>query len=979
MVVLAFLLSFLFPVLAIQANVAGIVDWHKPLIGEPHLGPTPPGIYDTSKGRRVVSLTKKNVLACIDAKTGDIAWRHLFDEKDPVVSYHVHGDDVILLSGSGGATARSISMETGRVTWEKTLLPESVAQLTVPVHLGTDVGFSDDSVLVLSNGRRITRLAIKSGNQLWSLEAPGVGDTILFKQLLVSGPTVHILALSSGFSKTSLTTLSLSLETSEPRGDLIHVPSIISNPSQALLAAASTPGSAQVVWAEHGRIRTAEVDTHGTLGKTKDLMPGQGHVYDRILEVDGRHQGYILGQKENMAVQIIRVKDGAQIIDEFDSSHHSADKSDSVYAASSLKDSLTFSRVYWTFNMNAGVAQTYTLQGTTSISTAFTFSFDTASHGVLQGLAIAPTIGPKQMPQILLSTSSGASLLVEQEATRWIREESLADLAAVRFVTLGEPAVEQVGHLLTEETFVHRLGRHIFELKDLPGFTLRLVKRMMGKQTTALIPMQTASLHRDQFGFQQVLIAVTRSGKVFALDSSNGYVLWTTNLGTFSSEGSNLHVEDMWVVREVGEGVNPTLAVIATREAAVSYRDVVGYHIDAFTGHVSGDEDDLTHVPKGKTLFQGHLKAAFITRHEHCGTNNKVIAVVDSSDTVYLFPACKKVARALANDTMTYTSLTKGLGTQTLTGYKIGQAVDLLLSSAPQWSYRFSDGEVLGSIAPAGFDSIASFGRVLGDKSTFYKYLNPHLVVMTSTHPLKQTGSVTVLDSVTGRTVYTATMDNVDSARGVIATMSENWLVFTWLETGVGYRMTSVELYEDGNKGQTPGTSSYAQTQDLKVISQSFIAPSGVRQMVMTRSKFGITMKELVYVNDRGQVAHIARRVLDPRRPTGKPTSSDKEEMLIPFDPMIPPDPKRVISHNNQVLGATCLTSSPAHVESTSLLFAHGLDLFFTRGLTPSGSFDILSDAFNKPQLVFTLLTLLMAIRVSQPIIKGRLLKAKWN
>ena len=228
---------------------------------------------------------------------------------------------MLLLSGSGGSTARLVTLSTGQIIWERILLQDP-PRLTVPVHLGTDVGFSLDtnSVLILSDGRRITRLDQGTGKQLWSLEAPGVGDTILFKQLLVSGSTVHILALSSGFSKTSLVSLSLSLDTSAPLGDLIHVPSIISNPTQALLAPSSTDGSAQVVWSEHGRIRTAEIDSKGSLGKTKDLMPGKGHVYDSILDVGARHQGYMLGQMENMAVQVIDVRDGAKIVEEFEAS-----------------------------------------------------------------------------------------------------------------------------------------------------------------------------------------------------------------------------------------------------------------------------------------------------------------------------------------------------------------------------------------------------------------------------------------------------------------------------------------------------------------------------------------------------------------------------------------------------------------------------------------------------------------------------------
>ena len=92
---------------------------------------------------------------------------------------------------------------------------------------------------------------------------------------------------------------------------------------------------------------------------------------------------------------------------------------------------------------------------------------------------------------------------------------------------------------------------------------------------------------------------------------------------------------------------------------------------------------------------------------------------------------------------------------------------------------------------------------MLGDKSTLYKYLNPHLVVVSSSNSVKGAGSVVVLDSLTGRAIYSASMDHVEASRGVAATMSENWLVFAWLEKGAGWRITSVEMYEDTDKGKT--------------------------------------------------------------------------------------------------------------------------------------------------------------------------------
>jgi len=72
------------------------------------------------------------------------------------------------------------------------------------------------------------------------------------------------------------------------------------------------------------------------------------------------------------------------------------------------------------------------------------------------------------------------------------------------------------------------------------------------------------------------------------------------------------------------------------------------------------------------------------------------------------------------------------------------------------------------------------------------------------------------------------------------------------------------------------------------------------------------------------------------------------------------------------------LISSPALVESTSLLFAYGLDLFFTRALTPSGTFDILSDNFNKAQILLTLAVLGGGIMVARPAVTRKALKARW-
>jgi len=71
------------------------------------------------------------------------------------------------------------------------------------------------------------------------------------------------------------------------------------------------------------------------------------------------------------------------------------------------------------------------------------------------------------------------------------------------------------------------------------------------------------------------------------------------------------------------------------------------------------------------------------------------------------------------------------------------------------------------------------------------------------------------------------------------------------------------------------------------------------------------------------------------------------------------------------------IITSPALLESTSLVFAFGLDMFLTR-VTPSSSFDVLGENFNKAQLVFTVLGLVIAIVITRPMVRRKQLRERW-
>lgn len=106
---------------------------------------------------------------------------------------------------------------------------------------------------------------------------------------------------------------------------------------------------------------------------------------------------------------------------------------------------------------------------------------------------------------------------------------------------------------------------------------------------------------------------------------------------------------------------------------------------------------------------------------------------------------------------------------------------------------------------------------------------------------------------------------------------------------------------------------------------QSYILQYGVSALSTTSTKFGIATKDLlrelepspsydrillnsgvfsllIVATDRGQLQSLPRRLFDPRRPNRKPTSQEQQdEWLIQYEPVIPNDPRRTISHNYNV------------------------------------------------------------------------------
>ena len=121
----------------------------------------------------------------------------------------------------------------------------------------------------------------------------------------------------------------------------------------------------------------------------------------------------------------------------------------------------------------------------------------------------------------------------------------------------------------------------------------------------------------------------------------------------------------------------------------------------------------------------------------------------------------------------------------------------------PTWRFEVPAGSQLVSVSSrASNEKVASIGRVLGDRSVLYKYLNPNVLVIAVTTPAKSSLIVYLLDNVSGQIVYESKLHGVDTSKSVETRIVENVVYWSYYSTGDssgqsrGTRITVAELYE---------------------------------------------------------------------------------------------------------------------------------------------------------------------------------------
>jgi hypothetical protein len=899
---------------AVFADEAWNLDYHHALLGKPQESttffhrPNP-----ASRASLIYTLSKQGVLGAVNPRDGSLVWRQLLDANvSSDASFLRAGEDQSLVVSGIGSQVASWSAGDGRLAWSHNApgLLQDVEILELSDGKETP-GAKDALILTGGELAEVQRLDGATGLVKWSHKLES-GD----QPYQVSASSTEVFAIL--LHKTILGYIKIKVITLDPlTGKKTDEYTIASDSELAsadtIVSVGANSASPIIAWADAAHT-TLKVNIIGTKAVSSfDIEKHNEHAVQRVTLQAPYHTNSLA---HFLVHYETAVSDWAEVY------HVNLNKNqiEKAYSLPKISGRSAFS----TSSNDANVYFTRVTNGQVS-------TVSSASHGVLGKWVIDGfgTAGSRDetLPAHVVSEvsikgdtvsavrsavylSTGEWVMLRDGSATWQRLEVLADTVSAVFTIPSETEalvqeLEEEAHSTPVHAYVHRVTRHLNDLKALPEAIRNLPQSFMRGF------LGTSDDHSDAFGFKKTITCATSSGRLVALAGGSPYnIIWTKQVADVPAGSSwNARVESLpnGIVRVVQDnGANAPL-------------------FNASTGEMlsSSSQELLIDNPVPLVSVEYELQ------------NNQLSAI----------DAGKKDAGKL-------------------------------------WHFVPQPGEkILSIVSRPVNDPVASIGKVLGDRNVLYKYLNPNMALLVTAHESGKSASVYVLDTVSGAVIYSNTHKDVDLSAPIASTLSENWFAYSFTaessaSSPKGHQLVSGELFESlspndrGLLDSAANVSSLAGNTEPFTLTQSYQIPEPISKLAVTQTRQGITSRQLLAVlSDSNSIVGIPRGVIDPRRPIGRdPTKDEQMEGLMRYNPVIEFDPKWHLNHAREVIGIKDVITSPALLESTSLVFAYGLDIFGTR-LSPSFNFDMLGKDFNKFQMLATVAALAVVTFVVTPLV----------
>ncbi|CAB4431410.1 unnamed protein product [Rhizophagus irregularis] len=984
---------------SIYANQAGVIDWHHQYIGTPKVSFFHKFV---SRGAYVLIASDRNVLASINVRSGNIDWRQVFDGNENILAFKGYENTAISVSQrDNDYIVRSWESHSGFMLWENRIKNVGLYKNSNPIIENdapkVEVIFATNNpdVLILLEGTTVINLNVIDGKQIWRSDLAD-SSTILYKLVEFNGK-VYGVGLKKSFSSYTIEVVTYDISSGILKTQLLN--SKVGNIKDMTVLGGGTQDGF-IIWSESGFIRV------NRLGTTFSEQTSLEELYENVIPSFGDANGNIelldlnIGSRTEFLVQVPTKKGNTaaafkvdhvsgRLVALYDFEERSEN---SIYSATFDKNEriiISRSRV-----VAENVSEVEIIAPSTgTILGNYKIPYSLNSYGNLVKSVL--DVDSKAMGyRMLVISADGSMHFWKDHDVVWKSEESLAHTIEAEFLDLPERKLwTQESDELAEQPeetetisplirYLRRVKTHIEQLKDFPAYLTAYIQRLITGDYEAEFKSTNkskVSLHRDTFGFRKLLIFVTRT-KLVALDTINkGQIIWSRFFGDDVFEFSNI-----FIVRSSTVKYPPIVVAIGIQKNSEGKSVTRLFRLNGLTGE--------NFIPtENENSFPPELSIPITTKRilklpvEEPDERTHIIALIDEELKFHIYPNHENSIKAFMQFAPSfYFTLSDDIGEKSLKGCKVVKNNVQPFDIIEIWTLNFPEGESIAAIAHRPpIEKIASLGRVLGDRSVLYKYLNPHLVAIATLSTSTSTDlNIYLVDVVKGSILHHAIHENVGSSHPVRIAQIENSVVYHfWSENNneKGYVIVVYELYESENKDQRFESSVFSSfAHDRPYVSaQAYMFPYGVNAIGVTTTKHGIATREFLFALDTDQVFGVSKRFLDPRRPQHVLTNEDKEEMLIPYDPAIPDNKKWVLSYHLSVAGIRHIITSPALLESTSLVLAYGLDLWFTRE-APSKTFDVLSEDFSKGTLLATILGLILSILITKPMVRRKKLNARW-
>ncbi|KAJ5507345.1 hypothetical protein N7527_009488 [Penicillium freii] len=921
---------------AIYSDEVNHIDFHHALLGTP----SPDSTFflkpsTSSNASLLYTLSDKHLVGAVNPRDGALVWRQNISRSADSPAHGVgllrglDGNDAIV--AAVGNYIASWSAQDGKVGWENRVSEGVVADLELlELEDATATsGVRDTIAVVASEGTGIVRrLDGNTGKSVWEYKDAS-GD--LPFQVSSSSTEVFYISLQSamlkGF-KIKVTVLD-PLTGQQIRQQILNSEADVATRESVLYVGANS-ASPIIVWADKSQ-KSLKVNVIGTKEIASIAIDNTPGSEIRQITVHAPHK---LNALPHFLVHFeTEAKAWAEVyhVDLMSAKVTKAYRLPYLPGQSAVAVSVIDANVYFTritdqeatvvSSASHGILGRWDLQKPSS---------DIALHSVSEVVAKGKSVAVRSA----LFRKHGDWQLIRNGQIEWTRHEGLIDAVAATWAETD--AQEDLAHELEVEghetlygAYLHRVKRHVRDLEHLPDWLKDLPKRIL----SSILTDEVSNL--DSFGVAKSVIVATKNGRVYALDTGNhGAVSWSIQAVETSQ----------WNVK----------AILASPGVATIYSDDgSSVTVDVSTGEI------VSRIESSNSKL--HSIAVFGAQD---GSSLATVGVREDGTPV----------TAVANED-------GFLVTTSVDGRVLGWVAKD--NKTPVWEFVPPSGQkVVEATARPAHDPVASIGRVLGNRSVLYKYLNPNLALVTAVNEQTHTASFYLLDGVSGKVLHAVTQAGVDSTQPIASVMSENWFAYSFWgdvdgseSSAKGYQLVISELYESpfpNDRGVLDSATNYSSTATLPlphVIAQAFMIPEPISHMAITQTRQGITTRQLLCtLPSSNSIVGIPRPVLDPRRPVDRdPTTAEAEEGLFRYAPYLDFDGKWYLSHTRDVAGINAVLSRPTLLESTSLIFAYGSDIYGTRA-TPSQAFDILGKSFSKLQLVLTVVALGAGVTVLAPM-----------